>query len=463
MSKSVNICLLAAGKGTRLKLNLSKALLPIRGKKSIDYLFDAYQEFFLKSGLKGSIGVVLSYQKEKVEDHLNANHKNSSYFTIEQKVVNGTGGAVRDYLQAPESDADYTIVTCVDTPLLDSTFLVDLMEKLDEKQDVVVTSFRTSKPNGYGRIIKEGKNHSIVEHKDASAEQLKISEVNAGVYIFKTSFLKSKIESLTNKNKSGEYYLTDLVAMSNSSKVLCYEDAQIFFGINNIEQLSKVESIMNYKKCLELMNDGVIIKDPKRTWIEDGVKIAAGTQIFPDVYIHGNCQIAGNVVIESNCIIKNSKIEESSNIFAFSYLEDSIVGKKSNIGPYARLRPGTIIEKNVKVGNFVEIKKSTLKEGVKASHLSYIGDAEVGENTNIGCGVITVNYDGVNKHKTKIGKNCFIGSDTQLVAPVEIGEECFVACGSTITKDLKNGDLGIARSRQINKEGMAARFLAPKK
>lgn len=461
MKNFVDICLLAAGKGTRLKLNLSKALLPMRGKLSLDYCLQSCQRFLFEEKIEGHIHLVLAYQKENVETHLKLSYSKHPISSVEQKVINGTGGAIKSFLEGSDLKGDFVLVSCVDTPALGADVYSKLWQEMNEETDLIVATFKIDDPTGYGRLVKSTQGLRIVEEKEASVEQKKINEVNAGVYLFRRDFLEKKISKLTNTNKAGEFYLTDILEHTTKSKACCFSDPRPFVGINTIKELSTVEHFMN-KQCLEKhMANGVRLLDPERTWIEDEVVIESGVTIYPDVYLLGKTRISSGVQIEPNVWIKNVIIEKNAQIRSFSHLEDSHVGQSASIGPFARLRPGANIGEDAKIGNFVEIKNATLKKGAKASHLAYIGDAEIGKNTNIGCGVITVNYDGKNKHKTKVGDNSFIGSDCQLVAPITIGDECFVACGSTITKDLENGDFAIGRSQQSTKKGLAKRFLKP--
>jgi bifunctional UDP-N-acetylglucosamine pyrophosphorylase / glucosamine-1-phosphate N-acetyltransferase len=461
MKNFIDICLLAAGKGTRLKLNLSKALLPMRGKLSVDYCLESCKKFLFDEKVGGHVHLVLAYQKESVESHLKSFYNKEDISSVEQKIINGTGGAIKSFLEDSKIKGDFILVSCVDTPALGADVYSKLWQEMNEETDLIVATFKIADPTGYGRIVKSAQGLRIVEEKEADLEQKKINEVNAGVYLFRREFLEKKISKLTNNNKAGEYYLTDILEHTTKSRACCFPDPRPFVGINTIKELSTVEQFMN-KQCLEKhMANGVRLLDPERTWIEDQVEIEAGVTIYPDVYLLGKTKISSGVSIEPNVWIKNVIIEKNAQIKSFSHLEDSHVGQAASIGPFARLRPGANIGEEVKIGNFVEIKKATLKKGAKASHLAYIGDAEIGENTNIGCGVITVNYDGKNKHKTVVGDNSFIGSDCQLVAPITIGDECFVACGSTITKDLEKGDFAIARSQQSTKKGLAKRFLKP--
>ena len=457
MSKKIEFCILAAGKGSRLKLGLSKALLDVRGKKSLDYTMSEIKKFMTKTACSCETSFVLAYQKKEVESYLLKHYP--KVLSVEQKEINGTAGAVRSFLEEKKPSGDYVIVSCVDTPNLKAEIFETLLTHLEKGLDAVVASFKTPDPFGLGRIERREDGFRIVEEKEASKKQKEIKEVNSGVYIFKTSYLKEQIEKIDNKNASGEFYLTDLFLPGNKTEAICFDEANTFIGVNTLKDLNEVCRVMNKKKIDECLENGVRIMDPARTYIEDDVYIEAGVTIYPDVYLLGDTRVQSGCVIEPNVWLKDVHLENGVQVKGFSHLERALVKARASIGPFARLRPGTEIGEEAKIGNFVEIKKSVLEKGVKASHLTYIGDAQIGENTNIGCGVITVNYDGANKHKTKIGKNSFVGSDCQLVAPVSLGDETFVACGSTITSDLESGDFAIARQKQVTKKGLAKRFL----
>jgi bifunctional UDP-N-acetylglucosamine pyrophosphorylase/glucosamine-1-phosphate N-acetyltransferase len=275
--------------------------------------------------------------------------------------------------------------------------------------------------------------------------------------------VKAVLSQISNNNQSGEFYLTDLFQDQYSVKPMSFSSEIPFLGINTLAQLAEVSEELKNRKLNELFTSGVRILNPQTVHFDHDVKIGVGSVIYPGVTILGKTTIGENVTIESGTFIKNSQVESNVEILANSYLEEAIVRTEATIGPMARLRPGTDIGPECKIGNFVEVKKAKLEKGAKVSHLSYIGDAEIGENSNIGCGFITCNYDGANKHRTKIGKNTFIGSDCQAIAPVEVGNDAFVAAGTTITKNIPDGAFGIGRSQLSVKEGQAKRFIKTKK
>ncbi len=467
MSDSIGIVILAAGKGTRMKIDTPKALAPALGRPLLDYVVDSALEFARISSLKAEVGVVIGHRKELLEDWWNNHAKKSSLKLAWQKEQNGTADALKAcFNDLPHFwNHEYTLVACADTPLISSDEFCRLFEAFRAQPDLVgvAATFHTDTPTGYGRIVQGGKGFHIVEEKDCSATEKSITDVNSGFYILKTSHVKAVLGQISNKNKSGEFYLTDLFQDVYPVKSMKFTNETPFLGINTMEQLANVSTLIRKKKLSKIFAEGVQILAPDTVYIENDVSIGVGTILYPGVTLLGKTTIGKNVVIESGTLIRNATIHDNAEILANSHIEDAIVHQDATIGPMARLRPGADIGAESKIGNFVEVKKSKLAKGVKVSHLSYVGDAEIGENSNIGCGFITCNYDGVNKHKTKIGSNTFIGSDVQAVAPIEIGNDAFIAAGSTITKSIPDAGFGIARSPQVTKEGAAKRFLKTKK
>lgn len=467
MGNSIGIVILAAGKGTRMKTDTPKALALCAGKPLLDYVIQAALSFAKSSSLKAEIGVVIGHRKELLEQWQESNSNKSAIKTAWQKEQNGTADALKAcFNDLPHFwNFDYTLVACADTPLITELEFNKLYQFMQDQPELVgvAATFETENATGYGRIIKGGKGFKIVEEKDADEAQKKIKEVNSAFYILKTSHVKAVLGQITNKNKSGEFYLTDLFQEEFAVKSVKFSSEIPFLGINTLGQLAQVDKLIREKKMLKLMNDGVRILSPEHVYIESDVEIGVGATIYPGCTLIGKTKIGNGVLVESNCFIKNSLISEKAEILAGSYLDSAVVLEHATIGPMARLRPGTEIGPDAKIGNFVEVKKSKLGRGAKVSHLSYIGDAEIGEDTNIGCGFITCNFDGANKHKTKIGSNTFIGSDCQVIAPIEIGNDAFIAAGSTITKSIPDGGFGIGRSQQVIKEGAAKKFLKTKK
>jgi bifunctional UDP-N-acetylglucosamine pyrophosphorylase/glucosamine-1-phosphate N-acetyltransferase len=467
MSDSIGIVILAAGKGTRMKTETPKALMRAAGRPLLHYVLEEANKFVSEFHLRAEIGVVLGHKKELIEAWLKTISLTNKLKTAWQKEQNGTADALKAcFLDLPHFwDFDYTLVACADTPLISSFEFQELFSHLKKHPELVgvAATFETIHPKGYGRIVRGSNGFKIVEEKDANEDEKKINEVNSGFYILKTSHLKDFLSGITNQNKAGEFYLTDLFQNHFNVKPIKFSSEIPFLGINTMEQLAEVTRLLNEKKIKSLMLNGVEFLNPQSVYLDYDVTIESGSIIYPNVTLIGQTQIGEKVLIESGAFIKNSKIHSQSQVLAHSCIEEAVIHEKAVIGPMARLRPGSDIGPDSKIGNFVEVKKSKLAKGVKVSHLSYVGDAEIGENTNIGCGFITCNYDGVQKHKTKIGSNSFIGSDCQAIAPLEIGNDTFLAAGSTITKNVPDGGFGIGRSQFVVKEQAAKRFIKTKK
>lgn len=375
---------------------------------------------------------------------------------------NGTADAVRS--AEPESMSGPVVILNGDHPLIESEDLKELVEQhyLENPKGITLVTAQLKNPGSFGRIVRQGGSlKAIVEAKDASADTLKINEINTGIYMLDAEILKELLPQITNENIQKEYYLTDIISLAfdQGTPVSTVKlKPRVAVGVNSQQDLSRATRALFLSKAKKLLEKGVMIIDPKNTYIEDSVEIGASAVIYPGAYIKGSTELGAFCVVEPGCFLSDVKAEESVVIKGQSYLEGCEIKSKAVIGPFARLRPGTEIGKEAKVGNFVEMKKVKFGDGAKASHLTYLGDAEVGDGTNIGCGTITCNYAvDHKKYKTKIGKNVFVGSDTQFVAPVEIGDEAVIASGSTITKDVPAKALGVARSRQMNKENYKPR------
>jgi len=411
----LSIVILAAGKGTRMKSSLPKVLHKISGKPMIYHI--------IKEAIKLSddITVVLGHEAEIVKETIEKFFKNIKFHIQDLKNYPGTGGALKEV----KFEGDKVLILNGDMPLIQAK---EMEKFLNIDADIVMSVIELDNPNGYGRvIIKEDVVERIVEQKDANKEELKVKTVNAGVYLIKKELLNEFIPNLSNNNAQKEYYLTDIIEYSKSKGYTIkpsFVKEEDFKGVNSKLDLAHAEEIMQDRIKNELMLNGVIIRLPKTVYIEEGVKF------------EGECEVESGVVIKGECFIKNSHIK------ANSVIEDSHI-EYSSIGPMARVRPGSFI-KDTHIGNFVEVKNSRLI-GVKAGHLSYLGDSEIDTGTNIGAGTITCNYDGKKKYKTIIGKNVFVGSDTQLVAPVKIEDDVIIAAGTTVTKDIEKGSLAISR------------------
>ena len=438
--------ILAAGKGTRMKSEMPKVIHKVNGVPMITKIIDTL------SGLNPEENIlILGHKKEEV---LKVVGENCDYVLQTEQL--GTGHAV---IQAKEKLEGYdgdVMILCGDTPLLRESTLKSLYEY--HKESGAVTTILTSiyeNPFGYGRIVKEdGLVKAIVEEKEASEEIKKIKEVNAGVYCFNSKELFKALDKIDNNNEKGEYYLTDVIGIqvSENKKVQSFilEDRMEILGVNSKVELTQAGKVLRDRKNRELMEEGVILIDPETTYVEESVKVGRDTVLYPGVVLQGktvigeNCEIIGNSRIIDSVLGNNIRVESS-------VIEESILEDGVTMGPFAHIRPKSLLKEKVHIGNFVEVKKSTLEKGVKAGHLTYLGDAQVGENTNIGAGTITCNYDGVNKFKTVIGKDAFIGSDSMLVAPVNIGEKALIGAGSVITKDVPSNSLAVSRSKQIIK------------
>jgi len=467
MSDTIGLVILAAGKGTRMKIETPKALAKTSGKCLLDYVVEASLNFAHQSSLKAEIGLVVGHKKELLEEWLSKHPAKAQLKTAWQREQKGTADALKAcFNDLPHFwNNEYTMVACADTPMIQATEFKVLFEALKSHPGLVgvAATFDAHNPKGYGRIVHGSHGFHIVEEKDATEKEREITEVNSGFYILKTKHVKEVLGSISNDNKSGEFYLTDLFQNKFEVKAVKFPSEIPFLGINTMEQLAECTALLRARKVKQLMLDGVEFLNPETVHIDNDVTIGVGSVIYPNVTLLGKTKIGERVVVEPGAFIKNAEIRNDSEILAHSYIEEALVHEDVTIGPMARLRPGADIGSESKIGNFVEVKKSKLAKGVKVSHLSYVGDAEIGENSNIGCGFITCNYDGVNKHKTIIGKNTFIGSDCQMVAPISVGDDAFVAAGSTITKDVPSGAFGISRSQQVTKEGAAKRFLKTKK
>ena len=437
--------ILAAGKGTRMKSELPKVIHKVNGIPMVKKILNELEKLETEENI-----LILGHKKEEILKELG----NIKYVVQEEQL--GTGHAI---MQAESLLKDYdgdVMILCGDTPLLRYETLKKMYET--HKKSGVATTILTSiyeNPFGYGRIVKSGeKVKAIVEEKEADEETKKIKEVNAGVYCCNAKELFEALKKVTNNNEKGEYYLTDIVRIQvgEGKEVASFvlEDNREILGVNSKVELAEASKILRERKNISLMEEGVILIDPNTTYIEESVKIGKDTVIYPTVTLQGNtvigenCEIIGCTRIIDSTLGNDIRIESS-------VIEESIVDDKVTMGPFAHLRPKSHLKEKVHIGNFVEVKKSTLEYGVKAGHLTYLGNATVGKDTNIGAGTITCNYDGVNKFDTVIGENVFIGSDTMLVAPVNIGDKAITGAGSVITKDVAPKALAVERNKQIIK------------
>lgn len=454
--ESLASIVLAAGKGTRMKSSLIKVLHPIAGLPMISWPVAAARD-------AGSdpIVLVIGHQANAVQGTFRGAADIRCAMQEEQL---GTGHAVACALDSLAGFHGTVLILCGDTPLLRSETLQQMLAyHRDHKAAVTVLTALMDNPFGYGRVLRGADGHvvRIVEQKDATAEERAIREINSGIYCMDSAFLFGNIRSLSNNNAQGEYYLTDLLAVAVQQGLTCLalptDDADEIMGVNDRAQLAEAARILRRRINYEHMLNGVTIIDPEQTYIDHGVTIGADSVIHPGCQIGGGSVIGSGCEIDANVSISGCTIGDDCHIKASSVLEDSLLGEDVAVGPMAHLRPGSQLGDKVKIGNFVETKKIIMGKGSKASHLTYLGDAEIGSEVNIGCGTITCNYDGVNKHKTVIGDDVFIGSDVQLVAPVTVGRNSLVAAGTTVTIDVPADSLAISRTPQVNKEGWRLR------
>ena len=440
--------ILAAGKGTRMKSNLPKVMHPIAGKPMLQHVLDSTAELSPEK-----IHLVLGHGAEFIREHIG---DASLVITLQEQQL-GTGHAVMQVLPklAPDSTA---LILYGDVPLIRADTLKRLAGLADTKT-VALLTVRLPDPSGYGRIVRDaqGEVAAIVEQKDASPEQLAINEVNTGFMAISADFLRQCLPQLNNRNAQGEYYLTDVIALARSSGLTVKSVETAFTyevqGINNRRQQAQLERQYQMLLANRLMDEGLTLLDPTR--FDCRGQLTAGSDCVVDVncVFEGTVRLGNNVHIEANCMIRDATIGDGVHIHANTVIEEAEIGADCHIGPFARIRPGSNFSRGARVGNFVETKKALLGEGSKINHLSYVGDAEIGANVNIGAGTITCNYDGVNKHKTRIHDHVFVGSNSALVAPVEIGEGATIAAGSTITQNIQAQQLGVARERQRNIDG----------
>lgn len=440
--------ILAAGEGKRMKSETSKVLHKVCGKEMVNHVIDIMRN----AGFE-DVNVIVGRSKEQVMDKTSS--RNVSYSVQEEQL--GTGHAVlcaKEFLQDKEGTV---AIFTGDAPLVREETVKEMLKSHEEGgySATLLTSV-IENPSGYGRIQRSGNDvEKIIEHKDCSEEELKLKEINAGMYLFDAKELQEALLLLKNDNAQGEYYLTDVIEIMKGKNLKVgaviteFDETR---GVNSRAQLAEAEAILRKRINEFHMENGVTLIDPLTTYIGADVVIGNDTIIYPNNTLEGKTILGKGVLLHPNNRIEDSVIEDEVTI-ASSVILSSKVGRKTTVGPFAYIRPDSVIGEKVKVGDFVEIKKSTIGNGTKISHLTYIGDAEVGEHVNFGCGTVVVNYDGKNKYKTVVEDHAFIGCNTNLVAPVTVHEGAFTAAGSTITENVPKEGLGIARAKQVNKEG----------
>ena len=439
---------LAAGQGKRIKSDLPKVLHKVCGKEMVKHVIDSIR----KSGID-DVNVIVGKGAELVKEK--TSDRNVSYSLQEEQL--GTGHAVKCAEEFLTGKKGVVAVFTGDTPLIRQSTVENLIEEhINNKNAATILTAMVDDPTGYGRIVRKGNQVlKIVEHKDCNPEELKIKEMNSGIYCFDIEMLVNALDKLNNNNEQGEYYLTDIIEIlkaENQNIGAVVTDFEETIGVNSRVQLAEAEEILKNRINLMHMENGVTLIDPKTTYIGIDVEIGKDTIIYPNNILEGNTKIGSNCTLYQNSRIVDSVIGDEVDIQS-SVILSSNIGDNTTVGPFAYIRPETTIGKHARIGDFVEIKKSTIGDGTKVSHLTYIGDAEVGSECNFGCGTVVVNYDGKVKNKTIIGNHSFIGCNTNLVSPVKVEDNTYIAAGSTITSEVKEGELAIARAKQRNISG----------
>jgi len=456
MKSSINVVILAAGLGTRMKSKRAKVLHRAGGLTLVEHVVNAA----IGITPPEHVTVVVGSLAEQVKAAL----AHTGVRFVEQTEQKGTGHALLMCREALASQGGLVVVTYGDGPLLSRATLQELVDRQasSDRAATLITT-RLDDPTGYGRIIlgKDGEVLAIVEQKAATPQQLPIPLINSGIYCFRADLLWKHIAEIGTDNPAREYYLTDIVEILNRAghtvAALEVSDSQELLGINTRAELAAVDKIFRERKVRELMQEGVTIEKPETVTIDGAVRIGADSIVGPFAQMLGRTEIGEDCRIGACSIIENSKLADRVHVAPFTSITDSHVEAEAQIGPFARLRPGNRVGAGAHIGNFVELKNTRLGAGAKASHLAYLGDAEIGDKTNIGAGTITCNYDGAQKHRTRIGKEVFVGSNSTLVAPIEIGDESYIGAGSVITDAVPEKALALGRARQVVKEGWTAK------
>ena len=442
---STTVIILAAGKGTRMRSKLPKVLQPLAGRPLLGHVIETAKKLNAQN-----IITIYGHGGDLVKDAFS--HEQIQW--VEQAEQLGTGHAVQVTLPVLPQDG-ISLILYGDVPLVRQQTLEQLLDASSQTGIGMIT-LTVDNPTGYGRIVREnGQIQAIVEHKDASDAQRQIQEINTGIYCVSNAKLHEWLPKLSNNNAQGEYYLTDIVemAVAEGLEIASIQPEQAFEveGVNDRIQLADLEREFQAQQALELMRQGVTLTDPKRFDLRGQLKVGQDVRIDINVIIEGDCELGDGVEIGAGCVLKNTKIAAGTKVQPYSIFDGAVVGEDTQIGPFARLRPGAKLANDVHIGNFVEVKNSSIGLGSKANHFTYLGDAEVGAGSNIGAGTITCNYDGANKHKTIIGDAAFIGSNSSLVAPVKIGNGATIGAGSVITRDVVDNALAFERAPQIEK------------
>ena len=442
---NIHIIILAGGKGTRMLSQKAKVLQKLGGRTMLDHIMTTAQK------ITDKISIVVGFDKEGVEEEIQNIGINANTYLQKEQI--GTADAVKTILNEIEQ-TEKILVLYGDVPLIKEETLKKLC---NQKSDLSILTTNLENPTGYGRTIKDKENNvlKVIEEKDADSEQKKIKEIFTGILVAKGEILKKHIPEISNNNAAREFYLTDLIGIANNNgfkiNTLSSSNEETAGANSRLEQ-EELEKTLRTMNSEDLLAKGVTLADKSRIDVRGEVKTGADCVIDVNVILEGRVELGSNVEIGANSIVCDTKIGDNTKILPFSHIVESEIGTNCSIGPYARLREGSVVMDGAKIGNFVETKKTKLGKASKASHFSYLGDAEIGDEVNIGAGTITCNYDGKDKHKTNIGNNSFIGTNSSLVAPVTIGKNSYVGAGSTITKDIPDNALGVGRSKQKNKE-----------
>ena len=442
---NIHTIILAGGRGTRMLSQKAKVLQKLASKTMLQHILTSAKQ------VSDKISVVVGFDKEGVEEeisHLSINAK-----TYLQKKQIGTADAVKSVIDEI-NDSEKVLILYGDVPLIKASTLNNLCST---EGDIAILTTLLKNPTGYGRVVKDSNNlvTRIVEEKDATDMQKEINEIFTGILVAPGKALKELIPLINNENAAQEYYLTDLIGIASEKgfKINAQDSPKSeTMGANNRLEQEELERVLRNMNAEDLLKAGATLIDKSRIDIRGNIEVGADCVIDVNVIFEGDVELGDNVEIGANSVISDTKIDNGTKILPFSHIVQSNIGKDCSIGPYARLREGSIIENEAKIGNFVETKKSTIGKSSKANHFSYLGDAQIGDNVNIGAGTITCNYDGKDKHKTNIGEGSFIGTNSSLVAPINIGKNAYVGAGSTITKDIPDDALGVGRGKQINKE-----------
>ena len=450
---NLDIVILAAGKGTRMNSNLPKVLHRIGGDSMLGHVLSAASQL-----QAAKTHIVVGYGADEIRENF-ADRADLQWAMQEQQL--GTGHAVMQAMPGVDvSDSDKKILVLYgDVPLINFDTLSKLVQQ-SETNTLSILTLVTDRPTGLGRIVRDdgGKILAIVEEKDASEEQKQIKEINTGIMVISAPKLNFWLDALCNDNAQGEYYLTDVVAMAAADAdcalaAMVINDENEVQGVNDKAQLATLERHYQMNKADQLLEAGVLLRDPSRIDIRGELTTGSDVEIDINALFEGKVTLGNGVKVGANVCIKDSTIADNAHILPGSIIEGADIGERASVGPYARIRPGTVLKQDTKIGNFVETKNAIVGKGSKASHLAYIGDAELGENVNIGAGTIFCNYDGVSKHKTLIGNNVFIGSNSVLVAPVKLADNAFVAAGSSVNSDVPADTLAVGRAKQRNISG----------